>query len=308
MKEKFSSIKKDFLERWTFAVQQVGIPQIAYNPQVKIINDTNSNYSIGVIFNPHRFERLNPKTEEYAGCKLCAELRESSAIPSKNLAPNISENFMITYNAFPHMIGSSMAIARNKESEEKAMYNTKNLSGLLLEMEEIFSIADELGLKVFHNTFGAGATIPNHEHWHLLNLNSAYDKIGNMYGFDAAEKVESKKIRGIKTMPNFPFAHLIFDSKDLEWIVHFLNNLGNNLGKNYPYDSVPHSICQGQDGILIVPNKIHKDKCMGVVDIAGHYFGCKSQEEFESITFKEYIFKLDEILFKKEDINLERFL
>ena len=308
MEEKFSLIKKDFLEKWIFAMQQAGISPIDYNPQIRLINDANSDYSIGIMFNPRRFERSKPKAEDSAGCRLCAELKNSEENSFKNLAPNISENFLITYNPFPHTIGSSMALAKNKDGKEKPMYDTKNLSRLVIELDEVFKIAEKLGLKVFHNTFGAGATIPSHEHWHLLNLNSAYDTLGVMYGFDAAEKVDSKKLKGVQIMPDFPFAHLIFDSSNPEPIVHFLKNLGTALGKDYPYGHIPHSICQGQKGVLITPNKIHRDRCIGSPEIAGHYLGCKSQEEFENITYNDYISKIDEILFRKEDINLEMFL
>jgi hypothetical protein len=101
---------------------------------------------------------------------------------------------------------------------------------------------------------------------------------------------------------------LIFDNLNSELISYFLKNLGNSLGKYYPYGHVPHSICQGQKGVLITPNKVHRDRCIGSSDIAGHYLGCKSQEEFEDITYNDYISKIGEILFKKEDINLEMFL
>lgn len=308
MNEKFSSIKNDFLERWVFAVQEAGISQRAYNPQVRLIKDKDSTYSIGVIFNPYRFERLTLKVESGSECKLCLELKDSVANPFKDLVPNISENFLVTYNAFPHTIGSSMAITKNKTGKERTMYNTKDLSGLALELDEIFKIAEKLGLKVFHNTFGAGATIFSHEHWHLLNLNSIYDKLGVMYGFDAAEKVESRKLKEVQVMPNFPFAHLIFDSKNPELMVYFLNNLGNKLGGNYPYGHVPHSICQGQNNVLVTPNRVHKDRCVGSSDVAGHYLGCKSQSEFDNMKFNDYISKLDGILFRKEDIDLEMFL
>jgi len=300
-------IKEDFLKKWVVAVSEAGIPQQAYDSKIKLLE--NSDYSIGALFNPHRFERKyqNPNTDS-SKCKLCSELEDSLIHPFKDLAPGISKNFLVTYNAFPHFIGSSMAIAKNINGKEKAMYNTKNLFGLVSELDEIFKIGEKLGLKVFHNTFGAGASIPSHEHWHLLHPDSNYKKLGVKYGFDASEKKKLKGNEKVKIMPSFPFAHLIFDSNDFEKIVFFFKNLGDNLGKNYPYGHVPHSICQGHDGILIVPNKIHKDRPIGSTDIAGHYLSCKNLEEFENMNLDDYISKLDEILFRKEDIDLKMFL
>lgn len=283
-------------------------PSKGLYPQVRLVKDNDSNYSIGVIFNPQRLARPYQKIENTDGCKLCSELKDCDLNPYKNLAPEISKNFIVTYNAFPHAIGSSLALAKNINGKEKPMYNTKNLDGLALELYEISDIADKVGLRFFHNNFGAGASIPSHEHWHLFNSGSLYDDLGEKYGFDAAEKISSKKQNDTKIMPDFPFAHLIFDAKDPERIVFFLKNLGDKMGINYPYQHVPHSICQGEDGVLIVPNKVHRDKCYGSFDVAGHYLGCKSLEEFENMDFKEYISKFEEILFKKEDIDLETFL
>jgi hypothetical protein len=308
MTNKYSLINKNFLNKWLSAMEQAGIPPIAYSPKVRLVTDEELGYSIGVIFNPNRFERLKPRAEEKVGCKLCGELEETLTNPFKDLAPQISDNFIITYNAFPHALGSSMALAKNKEGKEKPMYDTSHLSGLVSELEEVFNIASELGLKVFHNNFGAGATIPNHEHWHLINLVSFYDQLGGIYGFDAAEKTQSKAARGVSIMSQFPFAHLIFDGFNPELMVRFLGNIGEGIGKNYLNGHVPHSFCQGQEGVLIVPTKKHNDRCLGSSDVAGHYMGCKSQDEFERATFSEYVSRLDEILFRKEDIDLEMFL
>jgi hypothetical protein len=109
-------------------------------------------------------------------------------------------------------------------------------------------------------------------------------------------------------MPHFPFAHLIFDPKDSERIIRFLSRLGERIGKKYPYGHVPHSICQGEEGVLIVPNKVHREKCIGSSDVAGHYLGCKSASEAENMTFRDYISQLDEILFRKDEIDLASFL
>ena len=78
-------------------------------------------------------------------------------------------------------------------------------------------------------------------------------------------------------MPEFPFAHLIFNSKDTDYIVNFLDKLGKGIGHKFSTGFVPHSIVKGTDkDILIIPNKIHKEKCIGSSDVSGHYFGCKS--------------------------------
>jgi hypothetical protein len=308
--EKFSTINPEFLTRWISAVNQAGIPQRAYNPPIKIIGDNpkNPSYTFGVIFNSYRLERPYQKVENTGNCRLCSELTDSLTNPYKNLALGISNNFLVTYNGFPHLTGFSMAVAKNVDGREKPMYNTRDLEGLASELDEVFSIANKLGLKVFHNTHGAGASIPGHEHWHLFDFGSAYDKVGRRYGFDAAEKIPLKKESAVRIMPDFPFAHLIFNPKDPERIVNFLKHLGEEIGGKYPCGHVPHSICQGEEGVLIVTNKTHQEKCIGSSDVAGHYFGCKSASEAENMTFGDYISQLNEILFRKQDINLEAFL
>ena len=309
MSEKFSTDKNYFLNRWIYATEKAGIPCVAYNPKIRLIKDEQDKleYSFGALFNPNGFNRPFNTDSKSESCPMCFELIETNTKPYKDLAPGISENFLITYNAFPHLIGSSIAIARNVNGKEKPMYTTSNLNGLKQELDELFSIADEIGLMVFHNNFGAGASIPNHEHWHLLNFGAAYDKVGKMYGFDAAEKIQSKKLKQIKIMPSFPFAHLIFNVKDSELLVGFLNKMGRELGKKYPYDHVPHSICQGKEGVLVVPNKIHREKCLGSSDVAGHYLDCRSIEEFEDINFVGYRCNLEEILYIKVELDLESF-
>jgi|GEM_PF-3310870 len=310
MNKTFSTINKQFLTRWIYVAEQVGIPPRAYHPQVKLVRDETgkSSYTAGIIFNPFRLERPF-NLEKSERCSLCQALKESQTImPYKDIAPQISKNFLITANLFPYIIGSSIAISKEVNELERPMYNTRNLEGLTSELNEVFSIADKLGLKVFHNSYGAGASIPNHEHWHLLDFGTSYDQVGEKYGFDAAEKVSLKRNKKIRIMPGFPFAHLIFNREDLDLIVYFLGNLGEKIGKNYPCNQVPHTLSQGTEGILIIPYKIHKERCPGAADVAGHYQGCKTIKEFNNVTLDAFFSKMGEILFKRDELDLTAFL
>ncbi|MBU0894305.1 MAG: hypothetical protein KKF48_04465 [Nanoarchaeota archaeon] len=309
MENKFSTLNPDISKKWVEAVTLQGITSENYTPKIKVIEDPKqiNGYSFGVLFNIYRFKRPF-KEEKTKICPLCFELKESESKTYKNLCPDLTQNFLITYNAFPHLKGSSMAIAKLNKGKEKPMYHTGNLKRLEFELRELFTIADKTGFKLFHNNFGAGASIPSHEHWHLLNFGEAYDIVGKKYGFDAAQKEKLKKLKQVKTMPNFPFAHLIFNKEDSELIVHFLKKLGKKIGSNYKFGNVPHSLCQGEEGVLVVPYKKHFDRPLGSSDVAGHYLGCKTTEDFEKISFKEYMSKLEEILIKKEDLNLETIL
>lgn len=129
-----------------------------------------------------------------------------------------------------------------------------------------------------------------------------------MYGFDAAEKIPLKRNKNVRVMPDFPFAHLIFNHEDSELIVNFLRRLGEERGKNYPYNQVPHTLCQGTEGILVTPNKVHKEKCFGAADVAGHYQRCKTIEDFDSITLNAFFSRIGEVLFRKDEIDLGTFL
>jgi len=108
-------------------------------------------------------------------------------------------------------------------------------------------------------------------------------------------------------MPSFPFAHVIFDSKDSDRMTMFLKNLGKVMGKNYSEGAVPHGVCGGKHGTMIVPSKIYVEKGIGSGDLAGHIV-CKTEEEFLSADFNYCISKLEKVLFRKEEINLENFV
>jgi hypothetical protein len=124
-------------------------------------------------------------------------------------------------------------------------------------------------------------------------------------GLDAADlgsvTANTYEIKG------FPFAHLIFNFQDSERIAYFLSILGKEIGRIFPNGSVPHFICQGENGILVAPAKNYLVKGPGAGDIAGHIV-CKSEEEFSSADFSYCMNKLSSALFKRDEINLKKFL
>ena len=179
MKKNYLSSNKTFLDNWKNAVHREGIKSEDYSPLIKVIEDESkkSKYTFGAFFNPCRFKKPHKKKDD-GNCALCFELKTAQKNPIKNLIPNISKNFIVTYNRFSHLIGSSMAITKLIDGKERPMYDTSNLESLKSDLEEIFEIADKIGFSALHQTFGAGASIPQHEHWHFINFNAAYNTVG----------------------------------------------------------------------------------------------------------------------------------
>ena len=304
--KRFSTLKPEILERWYKSAEIEGIPKEAYRPNIKILKNERSGYSFGIIHNENRFKRehQNNPLENNKGCNLCRAVNLAQNNFDLNLLTNNNlSNFAFTLNKFPFIEGFSMGISIN----ERPMYTTKNLDGLEREIEEFLNLTDETGFELFHNSPGFGATIPKHEHWHLTNFRGGYDFVGEKYGFDAAEKKPSKGSENIMIMPDFPFAHVIFQRQGVDKLVYFLRNIQEELGDRYDNLGVPHTISQGFDGILVCIGKKYLERSRGSGDVAGH-LSVKTKEDFENFNYNMSIQEMDNLLFRKEDLNLERFI
>ena len=109
-------------------------------------------------------------------------------------------------------------------------------------------------------------------------------------------------------MSGFQFAHLVFNQDDVDRIESFLTSLHNSVSHRYEEGFVPHVLCQGQRGVLLVPFKKYIGKggfCAG--PSAGHVC-IASEEEFKKTTYKTCLEKLRTQMFVKDEINLEKLL
>jgi hypothetical protein len=308
MGEDLSTLGRDSLARWRRAANSAGIPEEAYSPTVKIVRDKSgkSNYTFAVMLNSYRFKRY--KLDESV-CPLCEEVQIVGSELIKNLDPDSRlENFIVTPNKFPISEGASIAIDKGILDRERPMYTTKNLDGLADELEKVFAFGNETGFRAHHNGEGAGATIPRHEHWHLINPGGIYELAGEKFGLGDAYIEPLCGDNRIFEMPGFPFAHIGFSQNDPERIVSFLRNLGLGIGDRYPNGAVPHTISHEQEkGVLVVPFKKFEKRGIGSGDIAGNVI-CHSGEEFETIDYNYCINGFGKVLFANSEIDLQRFL
>jgi len=295
--------KKTFLEKWRRAADAFEIPKEAYKVSIKLVEDPsgNSGYSFAAIFNPHRYQRRVSYIKD--SCPLCNTIAEARKDKDKNIFPEYSDLFVITPNLFPLTEGASIAISR----QHREMYSTRYISKLKEELDTIFKLSKELGVAAEHNSAGAGASILDHEHWHLIYREAIFQQIGTTYGFEAVYCQPTKTTNKVSIMSDFPFAHLIFNENDTEHIVYFLNKLEERIGSRFPNKEVPHGIAQGGNGILVIPCKNFREKGIGAGDMTGKMLFC-SQEEFDNLTYKRCIRRLEERLFKEHELNLEQFL
>lgn len=310
MRKNFSTLRPDILERWHHAANAAGIPREAYNPKVKIVRDPSgkSTYSFGVILNTYRFQRYEAIETDNEKCLMCEAIQETRDEPLINIDPNAElSGFVVRPNKFPIQEGASLAITRDIGDQHRKMYTTKTLDGLADEMTTLFTFGDETGFQVFHHSEGAGATIPNHEHWHLINSGALYTIAGEQFGFGDSDIEPLRKYSGIYIMPDFPFAHLIFNQDNPNRIVAFLHSLVNSIGNSFPNGIVPHGISQGQSGILVVPSRKYVKKGIGSGDMAGHVL-CRTKAEFTRADYEYCINTLGQTLFTKQDIDLTQFL
>lgn len=306
MERQYSTLKPKVLERWYKAAEIEGIPKDAYIPNIRTESDSSSEYVFGIIHNENRFNRPmgSEDKKESGDCHMCGAVELAQNEVGMNLFPEERVlDYLLTINKFPTIEGFSLGITE----EERPMYTTQDLGNLENELNYFFNLADRTGFEIFHNSPGFGATISGHEHWHLTTFRTGYEELGESYGFDAAEKISSKKTNEVRVMPAFPFAHLIFQKEDSEGIVSFLSKAQDELGNNYNGRGVPHTISQGYDGILVTIGKADLPKSKGSGDVAGH-IPVKSEEEFNNITYNDCIKEMDKILFRKEEMDLERFI
>jgi len=301
----FSTLKPEILEKWYVAARLDGVPEEAYKPGARIVTASDSGYSFGVIHNEYRFRRLAPDNNgDLNSCNMCTAVSFAMNECEKNLFPNEKLlDFIITNNKYPIHRGISLAITK----QERDMYTTRDLSPLVEELKFFLDLSERTGFELYHNSPGFGATIPNHEHWHLTNFRSFYDDIGETYGFDAAEKEQSKKTAKVSFMPEFPFAHAIFSKDDPERIIDFLSNVHRNLSTSYREGSIPHTLSEGYDGILITVGKSHLAKSRGSGDVAGHLV-FRLEEDYNNTTHEACMSEIDKLLFRREDLDLERFI
>ncbi len=302
--EKFSTLNQEMSKRWRTAAEAEGIQEEAFTPEVRIVPG-NRGYNFGVIRNEHRFKRAGVETKNaFDYCNLCNAVRLAQEDAKRNLAPDYNlADFIVTVNKFPINEGFSMAISEH----ERPMFTTQNLHGVAEELATMLDFADKTGFEVFHNSPGFGATIPTHEHWHLTTFRRCYDIVKGKYGFDAAEKSKLNGATGVSVMPEFPFAHLIFDRNSPDRLVNFLARLHKGISHKYEEGAVPHTISQGCDGLLVTVGKSYLPRCRGSGDVAGHMV-VKSEEEFSGMDYKSCFAELDKLLFRKEDLDLRRFI
>tara|TARA_Y100000310_G_scaffold341895_1_gene442748 strand:- start:3319 stop:4239 length:921 start_codon:yes stop_codon:yes gene_type:complete len=306
MTKQFSTLQPAVLERWYKAAEIEGIPRDAYRPKIRTEGNGDSGYTFGIIHNENRFNRpsMTDNNEGESDCNLCNAVELAQTKTGMDLFPEERVlDYLLTINKFPLIEGFSLGITE----KERAMYTTKDLTNLETELNSFLNFADRTGFEIFHNSPGFGATIPGHDHWHLTTFRTGYEELGQTYGFDAAEKVPSKKTKEIFVMPSFPFSHLIFQKEDLNGINSFLSNTQRELGDKYAGRGVPHTISQGFDGILVTIGKEDLPRSPGSGDVAGH-IPVKSKEEFENISYEDCMKKIDGVLFRKEEMDLERFI
>ncbi len=291
------------LERWIPAAEAFGVPKDSYNKETRMIEDKSQRqaYSFALIFNPHRIKRYHQQNTQ--DCPLCATLQEAKANPEILLFPQEDRGeFTLIPNKFPSVAGASVALSR----EHRPMYTTQNLSGLAEGLDLLLKFKDREGFCLHHNSEGAGASIPSHEHYHLTNYKVVAEQLGKEYGFEAADLISVARNQ-VYSMPSFPFAHLIFTQDDPQRITSFLQKLGENIGSKFQGGVVPHILAQGRKGILVAPFKTYEKKGIGAGDVTGN-LSCSTREEFEQLTYQQCMDKLSSRLFTKEELTLERLL
>lgn len=292
------------LRRWDLAADVMKIPKKAYDMPIKIVSDKTrkSDYTFGVIYSPYRKKR--PSEANVEGCPLCRTVGEAQTDTRKNLFPGRDlGDFIIVPNKYPSTYGASLAITK----KERPMYNTKKMETLREDLETISRLCTETRYRFFHQTEGAGATIPRHEHWQLANWEDMYVRAGGRYGFDVAETENLPGFDRVRVMPSFPFAHLIFDIHDFEKIDSFLKVLQRKNPALNGFDSAPHSIVQGYEAVLITPFKGISGRRIGAGHTGGHMY-VHEEEQFNVADYSFCVEFLKQGLFLKEELNLKNYL
>jgi len=306
----FPAPNQDVIARWLNIAKFLGIPEEAYNPEVRVIRDTSgkSNYLFGAILNENRSLRPLDSLKNKMDCPLCGAVEDTKEEPGRRLdADSELKGYVVVPNIFPAKLGHSMAVTEGTRELEEPMYTTQNLDYVAEEMRKVFAYCTKVGFQAFHNGKGSGASVPNHEHWHLTNWHATFSTAGQIYGFESAE-TEEAGICSVRKMPEFPFAHLIFHQDEPDRIIKFLKDLQDEIGRRYKEGEVPHIVCQGLLGILVAPFKNYLGKgSIGSGDVAGHIV-FKNRTEFEQADYGFCANKLNKQLFKSGEIDLTKFL
>ncbi len=292
------AIDDSVLKRWEKIAGIMGVHEEAYTPRVKIVADASgkNSFSFGVLLNLQRTERykINP-----GNCGLCTAVERVEKDDGLNLFPGENiRDFIFVVNGFPYELGSSLAVTR----KERRLYTTENLDGLADEFDAMFRFGDEKGFRVFHNGKGAGATIDWHEHYQPRNIEALFDITGESYGFEDAEVQQLPYAPGVGVIRDFPFFHAVFSPGDCEMIVYFLKMLHRHKELFSDKGHVPHVVCQGKQGILVVP-MTYRDNGIGAADAAGHIL-CRSEEDFNNADYGYCMRRLQERLFDKDSFSL----
>ncbi len=294
-----TDLNNDYSASWDRATELLGIPKEAYAPKLKVLRDLSgrSDYTFLAHLNPHRANRIKQRPN---GCLLCKTFEKIVEEKELNLG-EIEENMIVYPNAFPFTRGASLAIPR----EHRPLYSTSNPGNLEEELKSILDFGSRKGLRMAHNYRGFGASISEHEHYHLFNLGSFFEQEG-AHGFENAEVV---MYRGSNAgfMPSFPFAHIVISQDDPGLVEQVVRRAGNQLGNRFDNGEVPHCLVEGEKGILFAPAKVFDKKARGANDIAGIWY-CKDQQELEEASFEKSMKYLFEHLFTREELDLKKFI
>jgi len=294
------------IEIWQEAIDEMGVPKEFYKEiRLRRLDGPEDNsYSFAIVYNEGRTKRPGASTGDIR-CHMCRMVNEARENPKKRMhLTSGPKEYVVTPNGFPPSEGAVLIIS----NEEREMYSTRNLSNLGEKGEvlgELLKFGRTNGYRVFHQTEGAGATIGIHEHFHGTTMYLFQETIGKV-GFDSAEKSKIKGVDGVYVMKNFPFAHLIFDELDPEKIVNFLSKLEGNLPSPMENGTIPHTISQGEGGILIAPTRINVGRSMGSERAPGFFF-VGNEEDFRTVNYEQAINFMRERFFPKE-VGLEKLL
>ncbi len=293
-------LTQDSLERWTLAAKAMEIPEEYYSQiLIRRIEDKTGkkNYPLAVVYNEGRAKRPS-QGKGSTDCNLCKAIKEAEGDSKKDLFPEArKQNLVVTPNVFPPTRGATLFIS--KSEPEIPMYTTRELGYLGKNGEflgKLISLAGELGLRLYHQTRGAGATITRHEHFHGSTFYKLQEIVG-LLGFDFSELKEVSE--GVSIMPEFPFSHLVFTENDPEKIVYALNKMNTCLPSPLSDGSIPHTLSQGRNGILITPTKIDVGRDMGSERAPG-FFYVPTREEFDSVQYADAMKFMSERFFPKE--------
>ncbi len=298
-------LKPGFLEHWVSAAELLEIPREYYSEVlVRKIHDASGkvDYPLAVVFNEGRSKRPS-QGHGSTDCNLCKAINLAREDPRKNLFPEaLEKNLIVTPNIFPTSPGATLFISET----ERPMYTTCEHDYLGKNGEflaELINSINKKGLRLYHQTAGAGATITKHEHFHGSTFYRFQEQIGRV-GFDNSDL--KKVSEGVSIMPNFPFAHLVFTDNDPAKIIYSLKKMHETLPSPMTDGSIPHTLSQGYNGILLTPTKIDVGRSMGSERAPG-YFCVGSKLDYESVTYQDAMRFMSERFFPKE-IGLEKIL